>query len=143
MFERRRDGRLDLLGVIERGYYYDYEGEMGNRDRDRNGNENEMGMGMGMGRRVRKLPPMWIVHGTEDSVVSPRCSTEFVRRVGEATAAAAAAAAAGRDLRPSPSPEILLSLRNGEEHNFDAALGREAEGEGWIGEGCEFLLRFW
>ena len=130
MFERRRDGRLDLLGVIERGYYYDdYEGE--------NGDVNEMGIGVRRGL----LAPMWIVHGTEDSVVSSRCSTEFVRRVGEA--AASAAAAAGRDSRPSPGPEILLSLRAGEEHNFDAALGREAEGQGWIGEGCEFLLKFW
>ncbi|KAK5657864.1 hypothetical protein OQA88_2412 [Cercophora sp. LCS_1] len=69
------------------------------------------------------LPPMWIVHGLDDSVVSPACSTEFVRKVAEVV----------------KDPRIFLSLRPGE-HNFDAEMGREVE---WIGEGCEFLLGVW
>ncbi|KAK4185844.1 Alpha/Beta hydrolase protein [Podospora australis] len=68
-------------------------------------------------------PPMWIVHGMDDSVVSPSCSMEFVRRV-EAVV---------------EDPKFFLSLRDGE-HNFDASLGME---EGWVKEGCEFLLGYW
>lgn len=68
-------------------------------------------------------PPVWIVHGLDDSVVPLACSTEFVRRVESIV----------------PGAPILLSLRPGE-HNFDAALTKD---EPWIAEGCEFLLKYW
>jgi acetyl esterase/lipase len=71
----------------------------------------------------RFLPPIWIVHGLDDSVVPPACSTEFVRRVQSLV----------------PGAPIVLSLRPGE-HNFDASLTRD---EPWIAEGCEFLLKYW
>ncbi|KAK8110193.1 uncharacterized protein PG998_006650 [Apiospora kogelbergensis] len=73
--------------------------------------------------KYRRSPPIWLIHGENDSVVPPACATEFVRRVKES----------------APHVPMILSLKPGE-HNFDAALSMH---EPWIAEGCDFLLRYW
>ncbi|KAH6649116.1 putative polyketide synthase [Truncatella angustata] len=69
------------------------------------------------------LPPIWMIHGENDSVVPTSCSTEFVRRVEEIV----------------PNMPKLLSIQPGE-HNFDASMTMK---EGWIADGCDFILRYW
>ncbi|KAI0124128.1 putative polyketide synthase [Xylariales sp. AK1849] len=71
----------------------------------------------------RTLPPIWLIHGENDSVVPSSCSTDFIRRV-EAIV---------------PDVPKVLSMRPGE-HNFDASLTIQ---EAWIADGCSFLLRYW
>ncbi|KAL4906189.1 Alpha/Beta hydrolase protein [Aspergillus multicolor] len=65
-------------------------------------------------------PPIWVIHGENDSVVPMSCSTEFVKRL------------------PPEVPRIL-SVRPGE-HNFDASLTMQ---EPWLAEGCGFLRELW
>lgn len=92
----------------------------------------------------KSLPPIWLVHGQNDSVVSKKhtkiervladywcmmqqvpvaCSTEFVKRL-EAI------------LPDAPS---VLSVLPGE-HCFDVSLTMQ---EPWIADGCGFLLKYW
>ncbi|KAI1333950.1 putative polyketide synthase [Xylariaceae sp. FL0016] len=71
----------------------------------------------------KTLPPIWLIHGENDSIVPLDCSTEFVRRINDIV----------------PDAPLMLSIRPGE-HNFDASLGVH---EPWIAEGCDFLLKHW
>ncbi|KAK4155641.1 Alpha/Beta hydrolase protein [Chaetomidium leptoderma] len=71
----------------------------------------------------KSLPPIWLVHGQNDSVVPVACSTEFIKRL-EAI------------LPDAPS---VLSVLPGE-HCFDVSLTMR---EPWIADGCSFLLKYW
>ncbi|KAM4066280.1 alpha/beta hydrolase fold domain-containing protein [Hirsutella rhossiliensis] len=69
------------------------------------------------------MPPLWIIHSVQDSVVPVECSTEFVKAVEE----------------KYPNLPVLLSLEQGD-HGFDSSLGMA---EHWIQEGCRFIRQFW
>lgn len=69
------------------------------------------------------MPPVWVVHGEQDSMCPPICATGFVEKWKECLA----------------EVPVLLSLRKGD-HMFDVLEGMESE---WIREGVEFVERFW
>lgn len=91
-------------------------------------------------REVKKIPPLWLIHGREDTVVrllSSRqtchmliffqipfqCSEIFL-------------AALKKELPQSP---VIFSAKRGE-HNFETSLTMK---EDWIKVGCDFLSKYW
>ncbi|CAK1366708.1 unnamed protein product [Cercospora beticola] len=72
---------------------------------------------------VDSLPPIWIIHGAQDTLVPSASSTNFVHKVQ----------------RKMPSVPVKLTLRTGD-HGVD--LGCTVE-EDWVREGCEFVAQFW
>ncbi|KAE8329431.1 putative polyketide synthase [Aspergillus sergii] len=72
---------------------------------------------------VDDVCPIWLMHGTGDTLVPAECSSNFARAMKKI----------------KPDVPILLSLRPGE-HGFDKARTME---EGWIQEGISFVERYW
>ncbi|KAI0123371.1 putative polyketide synthase [Xylariales sp. AK1849] len=73
--------------------------------------------------KADKAPPMWIIHGLQDSFAPPICSTEFANKVATVR----------------PDIPLLLTLQPGD-HMFDAYMSID---EGWIRDGCKFLSKYW
>ncbi|KAK8133289.1 hypothetical protein PG999_001462 [Apiospora kogelbergensis] len=78
---------------------------------------------MGSLAKADKVPPMWIIHGLQDSFAPSVCSTEFAKRV--------------QTVRPDIP--LWLTLQPGD-HMFDAYVSME---EGWVRDGCNFLSQYW
>ncbi|KAI0199514.1 putative polyketide synthase [Astrocystis sublimbata] len=68
-------------------------------------------------------PPMWIIHGLQDSFAPPICSTEFAKKVAE----------------EHPDIPLLLTLQPGD-HMFDAHVSLDKD---WVRDGCRFLSKYW
>ncbi|KAL4977325.1 Alpha/Beta hydrolase protein [Aspergillus desertorum] len=69
------------------------------------------------------MVPVWIVHGTNDTMCPPICSTGFAARLREV----------------QPRLPVHLSLCPGE-HLFDVNTGMDAD---WVQEGTHFLDNHW
>ncbi|OCK74973.1 putative polyketide synthase [Lepidopterella palustris CBS 459.81] len=76
-----------------------------------------------MMEQTNVLPPIWFIHGEQDSVVPPICSTAFIEKMETVL----------------PRVPVLFSKKAGE-HAFEATLTMK---EPWIAEGCKFLMSFW
>ncbi|KAH6635000.1 Alpha/Beta hydrolase protein [Chaetomium sp. MPI-SDFR-AT-0129] len=106
----------------------------------RNRAERSCGRGPGRGRgaiaegdeagseeRKGGLPPIWVVQGTEDTVVPKEGTDEMVKRLRE---------------EGPEGTEVRYTVREGG-HGFDIPL-RLGEGEeGWVREGVEWVRGFW
>lgn len=93
--------------------------------------------------RLESIPPLWICHSEQDSIVSPQnnqspdrlayvlvcaqipveCSTEFAKAVG----------------KRFPESPLLLTVKPGD-HMWTDALSMS---EPWVQEGCQFVNQFW
>ncbi|EME41519.1 hypothetical protein DOTSEDRAFT_90348 [Dothistroma septosporum NZE10] len=73
--------------------------------------------------QAKTLPSLWVIHGEDDSVIPPRCSSLFLDQVKASL----------------PCTPVLMSSLKGE-HNFDVSLTLETD---WLREGCQFLSKFW
>lgn len=74
-------------------------------------------------QRAQSMPPIWLLHGEQDSVVPPLCSIGFVQKLKQTL----------------PNVPVLLSLQPGD-HGFEAMRGGK---EKWIQDGVEFIKRYW
>ncbi|ETS77693.1 hypothetical protein PFICI_09755 [Pestalotiopsis fici W106-1] len=72
---------------------------------------------------VSKLPPLFILHGEQDTAVPVHGTVEFVERV--------------RDI--APDVKLHIALRPGD-HGFDAEA---STGEPWLQVGLDFVSRAW
>ncbi|KAK4146019.1 Alpha/Beta hydrolase protein [Dichotomopilus funicola] len=78
-------------------------------------------------KRKGGLPPIWVVQGTEDTVVPKKGTDEMVKRLRE---------------EGPEGTEVKYTVREGG-HGFDIPL-RLGEGEeGWVREGVEWVRGFW
>ncbi|KAK8017707.1 hypothetical protein PG993_014033 [Apiospora rasikravindrae] len=73
--------------------------------------------------KAGEVPPMWIIHGLQDSFAPSVCSTEFAKRVQTMRA----------------DVPFWLSLQPGD-HMFDASMSMDEE---WVQSGCHFLSQHW
>ncbi|KAK8011003.1 alpha/beta-hydrolase [Apiospora arundinis] len=72
---------------------------------------------------LETMPPMWIIHGEEDSVVPAAGSQTFVNAMREKL----------------PDVPIHVTIRPGN-HGFELGLGLE---EHWVRNGCRFVEQYW
>lgn len=71
----------------------------------------------------RPFPPIWVIHGLDDSVVPVLCAKNFVKKLQQVQ-------------KDSP---ILVSLLPGD-HGFDLKSNID---EDWVREGCLFINNYW
>ncbi|ROV95018.1 hypothetical protein VMCG_08355 [Cytospora schulzeri] len=69
------------------------------------------------------LPPMWIIHGADDTITPCVCSSKFVDKIRET----------------HPEVPVLLNLEPGE-HSFDVSMTMD---EQWVADGLKFVDRYW
>lgn len=69
------------------------------------------------------FPPIWVIHGLDDSVVPALCATNFVKKLQQVQ-------------RDSP---VLMTLLPGD-HGFDLTCNID---EDWVREGCLFISKYW
>ncbi|KAI3327058.1 putative polyketide synthase [Xylariaceae sp. AK1471] len=74
-------------------------------------------------RREKKMAPVWIVHGSDDTMCPSVLSAGFARRLQET----------------QPGVPMRFNLYPGE-HLFDVDVGRDTS---WVQEGVEFLKEHW
>ncbi|KAE8423109.1 putative polyketide synthase [Aspergillus pseudocaelatus] len=72
---------------------------------------------------IDDICPIWLMHGTEDTLVPSECSSNFAYKMKKL----------------KPDVPVLLTLRPGE-HGFDKACSMQEE---WIEEGISFVGKYW
>ncbi|MCJ1299986.1 hypothetical protein MMC08_002780 [Hypocenomyce scalaris] len=73
--------------------------------------------------KVDSIPPLWISHSEQDSIIPVECSTEFDKAVANRF----------------PESPLLLTVKPGD-HMWTDALNMS---EPWVQEGCDFINQFW
>ncbi|KAL2065355.1 hypothetical protein VTL71DRAFT_3025 [Oculimacula yallundae] len=71
----------------------------------------------------KRMKPIWVIHGMNDTMVGSAASTTFVRRLEEVL----------------PSTPVLMNLEVGD-HMFDLQYRMDVD---WIKKGCEFIEKYW
>ena len=74
---------------------------------------------------VERLPPLWLIHGTDDTVIPAAGSYDFERKL----------------LETLPVTEIHVSFEAGD-HGFDNDPSVNLETP-WVKQGLEFVAQFW
>ncbi|EPE28702.1 alpha/beta-Hydrolase [Glarea lozoyensis ATCC 20868] len=74
-------------------------------------------------KHMESMPPLWLIHGEEDSIIPAECSTLFAEAVKARF----------------PEHPMLVSIEHGD-HVFSSDMKMN---ETWIEEGCRFVSDFW
>ncbi|KAF2439161.1 putative polyketide synthase [Karstenula rhodostoma CBS 690.94] len=72
---------------------------------------------------TKSMPPIWLVHGQQDSVVPQQCSIGFFEKLRKTL----------------PGVPSLLSIRPGD-HGFEVQCDK---GNAWIRDGVDFITQHW
>lgn len=74
-------------------------------------------------QRGHSLPPLWLLHGSADTIVPATGSIKFAQKYGE-----------------MQIPHFHFTICHGEEHLFDVDTGDDS---GWAQDGLTFISEYW